>query len=163
MGGLVRELVLLIKKPDTRALLLWMIGLLLVGTIFYHMVEGWSWLDAFYFCVITLSTVGFGDLSPTMPESKIFTVAYIFLGLSIFVSLVNMLAKTRREIHSQHAARVQQDAETTRQIADNNGIRIMRRKRGHDATRPSCSRRIIRVELSRAKKSMEIEPNGRRF
>ena len=71
-------------------------------------VQGWSWLDAFYFCVISLSTVGFGDFSPTTPESKIFTIIYIFLGLSIFVSLVNMLAKTRKEIYSQHAAQVHQ-------------------------------------------------------
>jgi len=108
MGRLAREFVLLLKKPDTRALILWMIGLLLVGTIFYHMVEGWSWLDALYFCVITLSTIGFGDLSPIVPVSKIFTIIFIFLGLSIFVSLVNMLAKARRELYSERAAKVHQ-------------------------------------------------------
>lgn len=85
-----------------------MVSLLLIGTIFYRNIEGWSWLDSFYFCVITLSTVGFGDLSPTLPESKVFTIVYILLGLSIFVSLVNMLAKTRQVIHSQRVARVHQ-------------------------------------------------------
>jgi hypothetical protein len=107
MGRLVRELIVLFKQPDARALLLWMVSLLLVGTIFYRNVESWSWLDSFYFCVITLSTVGFGDLSPTVPASKIFTIVYILLGLSIFVSLVNMLAKTRQELHSENTAKVQ--------------------------------------------------------
>ena len=91
------------------ALILWLIGLLLIGMIFYHFAEGWSWLDSLYFCVITLSTVGYGDLDPTTPESKVFTMIYIFLGLSVFVSFVNMLAKERREIHAQRIAKVHQD------------------------------------------------------
>ena len=106
MAGLVREVGLLAKKPDARALLLWIAGLLAVGTIFYRLVEGWGWLDSLYFCVITLSTVGYGDLSPTTPGTKIFTMIYIFLGLSLFVSLVNILAKARKEIHEAHATKV---------------------------------------------------------
>ena len=105
MGSLVREFGILARKPDTRALILWMVGLLIVGTIFYHVAEGWNWLDSFYFCVITLSTVGYGDLDPSTPESKIFTIVYIFMGLSIFVSLVNMLAKARQDIRAQRAAK----------------------------------------------------------
>jgi voltage-gated potassium channel len=49
-------------------------------------------LDAFYFSVITLTTVGYGDLSPTTPISKIFTVIYILLGISILLAFINMLA-----------------------------------------------------------------------
>ena len=113
MGRLARELIVLFKKPDARALLLWMVGMLLVGMTFYHMIEGWSWLDSLYFSVITLSTVGYGDFDPSTPTSKIFTIVYIFLGLSIFVSFVNMLAKTSQEIHAQRAARVHQANSTS--------------------------------------------------
>ena len=105
MGGLFRAIVMLFKKPEARAMTTWLIGLLLVGTVFYHQMEGWSWLDSFYFCVITLSTVGYGDLDPTTSTSKIFTVIYIFIGLSIFVSFVNMLAKQRAEIHSHRTGK----------------------------------------------------------
>jgi voltage-gated potassium channel len=49
-------------------------------------------LDAFYFSVITLTTVGYGDLSPTTPISKIFTVIYILLGISILLAFINKLA-----------------------------------------------------------------------
>ena len=105
MANLVIALGALFKKPEARALLLWMISLFVIGTVFYHLVEGWSWLDSFYFCVITLSTVGYGDLDPTTSTSKIFTVIYIFIGLSIFVSFVNMLAKQRAEIHSHRTGK----------------------------------------------------------
>jgi hypothetical protein len=104
MGRLVRALVLLLKKDEARALILWMLGLLLIGTLFYHQIEGWSWLDSLYFCVITLSTIGYGDMSPAEPASKIFTMIYVFLGLSIFVSFVNMLAKERQELRAQRFA-----------------------------------------------------------
>lgn len=105
MASLIREFGILAKKPDTRAILFWMVVLLFVGTIFYHVAEGWSWLDSFYFCVITLSTVGYGDLDPSSPESKVFTIVYIFMGLSIFVSLVNMLAQARQDIRVQRSVK----------------------------------------------------------
>jgi len=98
MGSLFHELGHLFKKPKYRAVFIWMLIILLIGTVFYHLAEGWSWLDSFYFSVITLSTVGYGDLSPTTAIAKIFTSAYIFLGISVFVSFASMLAKERVEI-----------------------------------------------------------------
>lgn len=47
-------------------------GVLALGTIFYHWVEGWRWLDSLYFCVITLAMVGYGDFSPKTDLGKLF-------------------------------------------------------------------------------------------
>jgi voltage-gated potassium channel len=52
-----------------------------------------SVVDAFYFSVTTLTTVGLGDLSPTTAISKLFTVVYIFAGLSIVLGFIEILAK----------------------------------------------------------------------
>ena len=92
------------KDQRYRALFLWVAVLLLGGTIFYRHVEGWSWLDAFYFCVVTLATVGYGDLTPSTPWAKVFTIVYIFIGLSFFVSFVNLLAKERKEMRLEELA-----------------------------------------------------------
>ena len=100
-----RELWKLFKKPEYRALLYWVGVILAAGTFFYNRVEGWGWLDAFYFSVITLTTVGYGDLSPTTPLSKLFTVFYIFFGLSILLAFLNQLAKERMEIHAARFGR----------------------------------------------------------
>lgn len=58
-----------------------------VATVFYHIVEKWSWVDAIYFSVITISTVGFGDITPHTPAGKLFTVFYILCGLGLFVTV----------------------------------------------------------------------------
>jgi hypothetical protein len=45
--------------------------------------------------------VGYGDISPTTPVSKIFTMIYIFLGMSLFASFAGMLVKERGEMHKK--------------------------------------------------------------
>ncbi|MEW5955116.1 MAG: potassium channel family protein [Candidatus Micrarchaeota archaeon] len=57
--------------------------LIALGSTAYHFIEGWSWVDSTYFAATTLTTVGFGDLHPTHDTSKIFTIFYVFAGVSI--------------------------------------------------------------------------------
>ncbi len=70
-----------------------------MGTVVYRFIEDWTWVDSFYFSSITLTTVGFGDLTPTSDLSKIFTVFYIFGGISLIGGTLNAFMK-------RHAAKV---------------------------------------------------------
>ena len=57
-----------------------MLTYLLVGTMVFSVLEGWSPRDALYFCVTALTTVGYGDLVPTSSAGKLFCCAYLGPG-----------------------------------------------------------------------------------
>jgi hypothetical protein len=67
--------------------------ILALGTVVYHYLEDWSWVDAFYFSAVAGSTVGFGDLSPTTNGSKLFTVLYIFSAMAIITTFLDQRLK----------------------------------------------------------------------
>ncbi len=81
------------QLPDFRALAAITAAILALGTLFYHQVEGWSWLDSVYFCVVTLGTVGYGDFVPKTPPGKIFTIFYILIGIGLLVAFFSQLAE----------------------------------------------------------------------
>lgn len=56
------------------------------GTIIYTIYEDWSVIDSLYFCVMTLTTIGYGDLAPTTDNMKLYTVVYAVLGIGFFVA-----------------------------------------------------------------------------
>ena len=53
--------------------------LILVGTFGYHRLEGWTLLDGLYMTIITMTTIGYGEIKPLSEFGRIFT---IFLGLA---------------------------------------------------------------------------------
>ena len=59
---------------------------LALGTIIYSIYEEWSVVDSLYFCVMTLTTIGYGDLSPTGELMRLYTVFYAVLGIGFFVA-----------------------------------------------------------------------------
>ena len=84
-----------IVDPHLRRLLFLVIVLLAAGTIAMYTIEGWGVVDSFYFSVITLTTVGFGDLTPATTLGKLFTVFYVLSGIGIIVAFVNALGERR--------------------------------------------------------------------
>jgi hypothetical protein len=77
-----------------------LILLMILGTTVYRFMEGWTWIQSFYFSVITLSTVGYGDLHPTSDASRLFTAFYILVGVAIALSSLAVIGTSylrRRE------------------------------------------------------------------
>ncbi|MBI1418050.1 MAG: two pore domain potassium channel family protein [Limimaricola sp.] len=68
-----------------------MVTLIVGGTLFFHVVEGWSYLDSYFFTVVTLSTVGYGDLVPHTDIGRIGTTVLIFIGLGVFAVAIQQL------------------------------------------------------------------------
>lgn len=87
---------------ESRPIFYWAAAVLLIGTFFYHWMEGWSYLDSLYFCVISLATIGYGDLTPTTPEAKVFTIIYIINGIGILLALFDRIRAVRDPVRLQN-------------------------------------------------------------
>ena len=57
---------------------------IVIGTLGYILLSGYSVVDALYMTIITITTVGFGEVKPFTPEEKIFTICLILLSITIF-------------------------------------------------------------------------------
>ena len=80
------------RRPEFRGLMTLVGGLVALGTVFYRFQEDFSWIDSLYFTVITLTTVGYGDLSPATTLGKVFTTFYVIIGVGVIVGFAAELA-----------------------------------------------------------------------
>jgi voltage-gated potassium channel len=80
------------EDPDFRSLTLLVGGLLGSGTIFYMLVEDWSFVEAIYFSTVVLTTLGLGD-APASDGAKLFTVAYALVGIGVLVAFATAFAQ----------------------------------------------------------------------
>jgi voltage-gated potassium channel Kch len=72
------------------------------GTGFYSLVEGLRFVDALYFSVITLTTVGYGDFAPETDIGKLFTAVYVLVGVGILLAFVTTVAGTMSQTSPLH-------------------------------------------------------------
>jgi voltage-gated potassium channel len=77
-----------------------LLAILVLGTLGFMYLENRSPLDAFYFIIVTLASVGYGDIHPTTPATKVFVIFLIIFGVSTFVGVLangSELILSRRE------------------------------------------------------------------
>ena len=86
------------RDKESRPVFYWAGSVLLTGILVYHWLEGWSYLDALYFCVVSLATVGYGDLTPTTPLARAFTIVYLINGIGILLALFDRIRVVRAQI-----------------------------------------------------------------
>ena len=80
-------------EAEFRGLALVLAAWLALGTIIYTINEDWTATESFYFCVMTLTTIGYGDYTPTDATMQLYTVVYSVLGIGFFVSFSTMLVR----------------------------------------------------------------------
>ncbi|MBD3635746.1 MAG: potassium channel protein [Crocinitomicaceae bacterium] len=68
-----------------------LLAIILVGTIGFMVVEGWSFFDSFYMTIITVSTVGFNEVQELSEAGKLFTALLIITSFGIFAYAVTAI------------------------------------------------------------------------
>jgi len=105
------------EDPEFKALFKLLLIVLIIGVFFYTQVEGWSYIDAMYFAVITMSTIGYGDLTPETTFGKVFTMFYALVNVGIFVSLAAkidaILLEKERQKTQKLADKIRHDEKET--------------------------------------------------
>jgi hypothetical protein len=66
---------------------------IVIAMVIMHYLEDWHYTDAFYFTVVTISTVGYGDFHPTNDRSRVFIIFYTIVGTGLLVRSCTNLVK----------------------------------------------------------------------
>ncbi len=64
---------------------------ILLGSIVYQNVEGWSYIDSVYFTVVTMTTIGYGDIVPATNVGKIITIFASFFGIAMVFYMISVI------------------------------------------------------------------------
>lgn len=83
-------------------------SVVLIGTLWYRLVEGWSWVDAAYMTVITLAAVGYGEIRPLGDRGRLFTIALILMGLISIGYIVNRFTEALIQGYFQEGIQLRQ-------------------------------------------------------
>ena len=95
-----------LRDPESKVLALTAVGVIALGTVMYMGLEHWTFVQALYFSVVTLATIGYGDLHPTTELSQLFTIVYILAGLGIIAAFITELARHRADPVATRISRI---------------------------------------------------------
>jgi len=96
-GNTLKRLFLLdmLQDPESWGVLLYALVILLVGTLTFHLVEGWSFLNSVYFLVTAMTTIGYGDFIPHTSLGKVLTIFYSLNGIVVLLTLYDRIRVLR--------------------------------------------------------------------
>lgn len=90
----------------------------LIGTLWYRLVEQWSWLDSAYMTMSTLATVGFGEINPLGERGRLFTMVLIVMGLITIGYIVNRFTEALIQGYFQAGIRQRQERRLMETLSD---------------------------------------------
>ena len=92
--------------------------LLFAGTFGYMKIEDWSLIQALYMTVITLTTVGFGEVEPLSQQGRLFTICLILLGVGLAAFLLSSIFEHVMSEEWRHRWRVRRRHKVINRMQD---------------------------------------------
>ena len=71
-----------------------LVALMAFGVAGYMLIEGWSFLDALYMTVTTVTTVGFREVHPLGDGGRVFTIFVVLFGVGVAFYILTTLVQT---------------------------------------------------------------------
>ncbi|KAF9179682.1 Potassium channel [Haplosporangium sp. Z 767] len=81
------------RKMILRMVCIWIV-MWFGGAGVFCSLEEWNYLDSLYFCFVTLTTIGFGDIVPQEPGAIEFWSVYVFVGLAVFAYILSLSSES---------------------------------------------------------------------
>ena len=100
------------------SLLIFMV-VIVAGAFLYHVVEGWSILDSFYFVIVTVTTIGYGDVVPMTSVGKVFTMFFSFFGVAMAFYFLTLAGSTLFKKHVAKGVRaIKEQVKRKKEVQD---------------------------------------------
>ncbi len=91
----------LLVDRQARPVLIYAFVLIAAGAGLFHWIEKWGWLDSVYYTVVTITTIGFGDLTPKTSLGKIVTIFYALNGIALLLMLFDQIRRIRAREYAE--------------------------------------------------------------
>ncbi|WKX97940.1 hypothetical protein Q1695_013555 [Nippostrongylus brasiliensis] len=84
---------LVLDKTEVPVFMVFTILLLYIafGGVLFSFLEGWTYMDAFYYSFISLTTIGFGDIVPENHDYIVLMLAYLGIGLAVTTMCIDLV------------------------------------------------------------------------
>ena len=92
--------------------------IIVIGTLWYWLVEGWHLAEAFYMTVITLTTVGFSEVQPLGDRGRTFTTLLILLGVVTVAYMANRFTEAIVNGYFQEGVRLNQRRRMMKELSN---------------------------------------------
>ncbi|XP_041970082.1 two pore potassium channel protein sup-9 isoform X2 [Aricia agestis] len=116
------------------------------GAAVFSRYEGWSYFDSFYYCFVTLTTIGFGDYVALQNDQALtskpgyvaLSLVFILFGLAVVAASINLLVLRFMTMQAEENAR-EEDKDSSGTILPLDGHVITTRRRSHEDQASVCS------------------------
>lgn len=143
-----------------------------IGTCFFYLLEGWTLIDSFYFAVSTLTTVGYGDITPSSQVGRFFASIYILFGVGTVLASLSVVGreflnqeeqKIRQRYarhHSKAEAEVEAEIEDVKKILKKNAKEL--KEQGEILESAEVVEEVVPVKKKVVKVKEEVEVKKRK-
>jgi voltage-gated potassium channel len=97
------------------------ITILIFWAAFFLFSPSYGWVDDFYFVIVTLTTVGYGDVTPKTYNEKVLAIILILIGVFVFSVITALMSSflTDRILDDDEEDRVSEIQETIEEKSEN--------------------------------------------